>query len=528
MDEDQRQGGGFEPGDDDTSPEVTAVRSSSVGTDPGPAPEDEVVVLHEADDDATGALDVSDAEDDPEDLQLDLDDLEEEPVRPVVRLPSYEQGGDDLDAWSSFATSGPRWRDQPRRWEEEDEARTAVVAGGRRRRPEEAGRRRRRWAEGTRPAPEAAGAEGPPSAEDEARGPEGRHPSEQPAPAPEPEPEASSAIPDDDTAAGRQFFGSGPAGAPSPDDEIDITRDPAIRPAGRVVRSRPRPRPSGEGDAPAARAPRGARPDRDLGRAIAIGAGVAAVALIALAIGPALGVALVTVVVVLAAGELFATMRTAGHHPATLVGLVASASLVTAAYWRGETALPLVLALTVVVGFLWYAVTPKLVAPSLNTALTVLGVAYVGLFGSYAALLLAGPDGVGAFLGVVLAVVANDVGALVVGSKLGRHPLAPAISPRKTWEGLAGGALASVLVSVILLGLIGLAPWDTGSAFALGLLVAVVAPIGDLCESMIKRDLGVKDMGSVLPGHGGLLDRFDAMLFALPAAYYLCRVLDLM
>jgi phosphatidate cytidylyltransferase len=158
----------------------------------------------------------------------------------------------------------------------------------------------------------------------------------------------------------------------------------------------------------------------------------------------------------------------------------------------------------------------------------VLGVAYVGLFGSYAALLLAGPDGVGALIGVVLAVVANDVGALAVGSKLGRRPLAPALSPNKTWEGLAGGAVASVVVSVVVLGMIGLAPWDAGSALALGLVVAVVAPIGDLCESMIKRDLGVKDMGSVLPGHGGLLDRFDALLFALPAAYYLCRVLDLM
>src|SRR3712207_1964133 len=98
MDEDQRQVGGFEPGDDDTSPEVTAVRSTSVGTDPGPAPEDEVVVLDDVDEDATGALDVTVTDDDDaEDLQLDLDDLEEEPVRPVVRLPSYEQGGDDLD-----------------------------------------------------------------------------------------------------------------------------------------------------------------------------------------------------------------------------------------------------------------------------------------------------------------------------------------------------------------------------------------------------------------------------------------------
>ncbi len=142
-----------------------------------------------------------------------------------------------------------------------------------------------------------------------------------------------------------------------------------------------------------------------------------------------------------------------------------------------------------------------------------------------AALLLAGLTGVGAFIGVVLAVVANDVGALAVGSKIGRHPLAPAISPRKTWEGLAGGAVASVVVSVVVLGMIGLAPWDAGSALALGLVVAVVAPIGDLCESMIKRDIGVKDMGTLLPGHGGILDRIDALLFVVPATYYVVRYL---
>jgi phosphatidate cytidylyltransferase len=504
MDEDQRQAGGFEPGDDDTSPEVTTVRGTSLGTDPGPVPDDEVVVL---DDEATGTVEVQGESDD---LRLDL---VEEPEVPQARMPSYEQGGDDLDAWSSFATSGPRWRDQPRRWEEEDEVRTAVLAGGARRgrRREEGGRIRRRWAEAARPSAaerpdvedaelgsEAAasriGDEAPPAPSTEAR-PVDERPT---AAEPPPPPPASTGY-----------------------EDIDITADPALRPPGRVVRGRPRPTPERSGG-------RGGRSDRDLGTAVAIGVAVAATALVALAIGPAFGVALVTVIVVLAAGELFATMRTAGHHPATLVGLVASASLVTAAYWRGESALPLVLALTVVVGFLWYAVTPKPVAPSLNTALTVLGVAYVGLFGSYAALLLAGPDGVGAFIGVVLAVVANDVGALAVGSKLGRHPLAPALSPNKTWEGLAGGAAASVVVSVVVLGMIGLAPWDTGSALALGLLVAVIAPVGDLCESMVKRDLGVKDMGSVLPGHGGLLDRFDALLFSLPAAYYLCRVLDLM
>ena len=102
------------------------------------------------------------------------------------------------------------------------------------------------------------------------------------------------------------------------------------------------------------------------------------------------------------------------------------------------------------------------------------------------------------------------------------------------WSDTAGsgatsttGGLASILVSFLVLGIIGIAPWDSGSAIALGALVAVVAPLGDLSESMLKRDLGVKDMGAVLPGHGGLLDRFDALLFCLPATYYLCRFLEL-
>jgi phosphatidate cytidylyltransferase len=99
--------------------------------------------------------------------------------------------------------------------------------------------------------------------------------------------------------------------------------------------------------------------------------------------------------------------------------------------------------------------------------------------------------------------------------------MSPRLSPNKTWEGLVGGMVAAVVLG----GIVGtlLAPWDgsISHGLALGLVVAIVAPIGDLCESMIKRDLGVKDLGTLLPGHGGVLDRFDAMLFCLPAVYYL-------
>jgi phosphatidate cytidylyltransferase len=131
-------------------------------------------------------------------------------------------------------------------------------------------------------------------------------------------------------------------------------------------------------------------------------------------------------------------------------------------------------------------------------------------------------------IGVVIATATNDIGALVVGQKAGRAPVAPEISPHKTVEGVIGGAVVSIVLTPLLLAmLLDLTPWDTGSAFALALCVAVAAPLGDLCESMVKRDLGLKDMSTVLPGHGGLLDRFDGLLFALPVAFYLCRVLNI-
>jgi phosphatidate cytidylyltransferase len=106
--------------------------------------------------------------------------------------------------------------------------------------------------------------------------------------------------------------------------------------------------------------------------------------------------------------------------------------------------------------------------------------------------------------------------------------LAPSISPGKTWEGVIGGGLGAIVLSFILSRLPFLSKtWSGKHALLLGLVIAVVAPLGDLCESMVKRDLDLKDSGSVLPGHGGLLDRFDALLFVLPATYYLALYLKL-
>ncbi len=294
--------------------------------------------------------------------------------------------------------------------------------------------------------------------------------------------------------------------------------------------ARPRPRPRRPAPGAVSDGPTG-QPgsDRDLPTAVGVGVGLAVAGIVAMTIGPAWGVAFVAVVVTLCAAELFGALQRAAYQPATLLGLVATASLVLSAYWKGEAALPLVLALTVAFTLLWYLVGVTRIAPTTNAGLTIFAVTYVGLFGSFAALMLRLPNGTGILLGTVLAVVANDVGALFAGRRFGRAPIAADISPNKTIEGAIGGAVAAIVVSYVVLDLVGLHPWEAkgGSALALGLLVAVLAPIGDLVESMVKRDLEVKDMGSILPGHGGLIDRFDALLFVLPAAYYLCRLLEI-
>ena len=269
---------------------------------------------------------------------------------------------------------------------------------------------------------------------------------------------------------------------------------------------------------------------RNVPLSIATGLGFAAVAVACFELGSVATLALSTVVVVLAAAEAYAAFRRSGSHPATLLGLVATGAAMVAAYAKGVAALPLVLVLLIVTSMVWYLVGAERGSPVAGISATVLGFAWVGLLGSFAGLILAPsqyPDrhGVAFLFGAVVATVGADVGALVIGGWRGRHPLAPRVSPHKTWEGLIGGTVFAVLASAAITGQVH--PFTPAKAAILGLVAAVLAPVGDLCESLIKRDLGLKDMGSLLPGHGGVLDRVDALLFVLPATYYLVRVLHL-
>ncbi|MEA2704167.1 MAG: phosphatidate cytidylyltransferase [Actinomycetota bacterium] len=265
----------------------------------------------------------------------------------------------------------------------------------------------------------------------------------------------------------------------------------------------------------------------DVATRVVTGVIAAGVLLAAAVVGPGARLIVVAAALTMAAAELFQALRARGYQPATLLGLVGVAGIVIGAFAKGETALPVVTTLMVMFSFLWYLAGVVKARPTMNVAVTVMAFLYVGFLGSFAGLLLSFPvgHGVGLVLGAVLATVAHDVGSYFAGRWGGKTPLAPAISPGKTFEGLVGGTFATLIVSVVLVSQI--EPWhNAGRAFWLAVVVSIAAPLGDLCESMIKRDLGIKDMGKLLPGHGGVLDRIDALLFVIPATYYLIRLLD--
>jgi phosphatidate cytidylyltransferase len=264
--------------------------------------------------------------------------------------------------------------------------------------------------------------------------------------------------------------------------------------------------------------------------AIITGVVIGILAIIAFELGTVLAALFATIIVTIAAAEGFAAFRRGGYHPATLLGLVATVSIMLATYNKGQAALPLVLVLLVAFTMIWYLAGVEHTDPVRGTASTIFVFCWIGVFGSFATLLLAPslfPDkhGLAFLLGAVITGVAYDVGALAVGSRFGSHPLAPSISPNKTWEGFFGGAVCAILAAIVIVHFIH--PWTVSKAAALGIVVAIVSPIGDLCESMVKRHLGIKDMSRILPGHGGLLDRIDGLLFILPATYYLVKALHL-
>lgn len=249
--------------------------------------------------------------------------------------------------------------------------------------------------------------------------------------------------------------------------------------------------------------------------------------------GPAL-VALVGVVSGIAAWEFYRLSRATGAEPFEGLGITLAALLPIALYARelGLTRLPVTAAAVVAVSTLAAAIwlRPPGRKPTLAVALTVFGVLYAGQL-SYLYGLRYHPYVIGAAAGAALVTLpllitwATDIGAYVVGRTMGRSLLAPAISPKKTWAGAVGGLVLAVVVAVAYVSYV-LRPvaslsMTLSATVAFGAIASIAAQVGDIAESLLKREAGVKDSSSIIPGHGGVLDRFDSMLFVLPVSYLL-------
>jgi phosphatidate cytidylyltransferase len=229
----------------------------------------------------------------------------------------------------------------------------------------------------------------------------------------------------------------------------------------------------------------------------------------------------VILVMVVSVGELYATLRTRGYRPLALFGLLGAILMGVGAHNAGPMAIAgwAIAMAAVTILFFSLAARPYALA---NTSVTILGLSWVGML-AFAVLIAGGPHPVSHIFFLVILVASNDIGAYFVGRSFGRRPLAPVLSGSKTVEGLIGGFLLGLIVAAIL---VVFPPWagiEITEALVAAGLVGILTPIGDLAESMVKRSLNVKDMGSVLPGHGGMLDRIDGFLFAAPALYILFR-----
>jgi phosphatidate cytidylyltransferase len=271
---------------------------------------------------------------------------------------------------------------------------------------------------------------------------------------------------------------------------------------------------------------------RDMPTAIALGLGLIAVFVALLKFAGTTGVmGMVAVVLGLAGFEFFGKATERGYRPANIAGILACALLPIAAYWQAERGIVVVLFLAVVASVLTAISGDGIESgPLPNTAVTLTGVAWIGVLGSFAGMILkmGEPIGTDTITLIVIGVAANDIGALFIGSAAGRTPLREWISPNKTIEGFLGGAIMTVLALILTNIINGKASvWDQASEWLpLAAAIIILAPIGDLTESMFKRNLDIKDFGTLLPGHGGVLDRFDGFLFVLPGAYYVLQIVQ--
>jgi phosphatidate cytidylyltransferase len=265
-------------------------------------------------------------------------------------------------------------------------------------------------------------------------------------------------------------------------------------------------------------AARASRAGRDLRAAIAVGVGLAVLILAGLLVRKEAFLLVVAAAVGLGVWELRKALAQASIQVPLVPSLVGSVTMLLAAYLRGGQGLMVTFGLTCI-GILLWRVADGVADAMRDIAGGMLVALYPSLLAGFAALLLAAPDGARRVILFVLVTVLSDIGGYAAGVLFGKHPMAPSVSPKKSWEGFAGSVLACVAGASAGIPLLLGGPWWAG--VVLGVAVAVAATVGDLTESTIKRDLGIKDMSNILPGHGGVMDRLDSLLLTAPLVWAL-------
>jgi phosphatidate cytidylyltransferase len=278
-------------------------------------------------------------------------------------------------------------------------------------------------------------------------------------------------------------------------------------------------------ESPAVPANTHGRAGRNLPAAIGIGIGLGACVVLSLVYLKPAFVVLVAVALVLASVELHEALKKQGMTSAIVPIAIGSVAISFGSYFAGRqepvifsttSVLLASLALTVLASLIWRM--PKGVAGYVHdAAASLLIIAYVPLLGSFAALMLAEEQGAARVVTFLLVVVMSDTGGYIAGVLFGKHPMAPKISPKKSWEGFAGSLILGTAAAICMVILAFHVPFWVG--IILGVSLVAVGTCGDLIESIIKRDLGIKDMSSFLPGHGGVMDRLDSLLVAAPVAW---------
>ena len=266
------------------------------------------------------------------------------------------------------------------------------------------------------------------------------------------------------------------------------------------------------------------RAGRNLPAAIGIGLGLGAVVVASLFVRPEAFVVFATAAVLYGSIEVVRAFRARHLRVPVLPPVVGTLAMLPGAYLGGGETLFVAYGLTVFAVLAHRLLgdggdhgSPLRVPVIRDVAGGIFTVSYVPLLAGFAMLMLAAHDGPWRVLVFVVLVVASDVGGYAAGVLWGKHPMAPSVSPKKSWEGTAGSLVVGAVAGAVALPLALDGPWWGG--VLLGLVTVVVAVLGDLSESMLKRDLGIKDMGTLLPGHGGVMDRLDSMLPAAPVVH---------